>query len=63
MNGWMILWTSVLVAALTLFTCLTVAVTIGGFLDIRKMLRQVVRQHDTGDRSPVSQIENVERGP
>ena len=45
MNGWMILWTTVLVAALTLFTSLTVAVTIGGLLDIRKMVSQLRRQH------------------
>lgn len=52
MNGWMMLWTTVLLTALTLFACLTVAVTIGGFLDIRKMLREVVRQHETKDRAP-----------
>jgi hypothetical protein len=45
MNGWLTLWTTVLIAALTLFTCLTIAVTIGGFIDIRKMLRQIRRQH------------------
>lgn len=51
MNGWMMLWTTVLLAALTLFTGLAVAVTIGGFLDIRKMLSQLQRQHgdDPGD--------------
>jgi hypothetical protein len=54
MDGWMILWTGVLLAALTLFTGLTVAVTIGGFLDIRKMLRQVRRQHgDSHGDEPV----------
>ena len=52
MNGWLILWAGVLATALILFTCLTVAVTIGGFLDIRKMLRQVVRQHDAVDCNP-----------
>lgn len=45
MNGWMILWSGVLLGALTLFTGLTVAVTIGGFLDIRSMLSQLRRQH------------------
>lgn len=45
MNGWMILWITVLFAALTLFTGLTVTVTIGGLLDIRKMLSQLRRQH------------------
>ena len=60
MNGWMILWAGVLIGALTLFTFLTLAVTIGGFLDIRKMLRQVVRQHDAGERNPASHANNLE---
>lgn len=51
MNGWMTLWTCVLMAALVLFTCLTVVVTIGGLLDIRRMLRQVVHQHEEPDRA------------
>ena len=46
MNPWLTLWTAVLLTALTLFTGLTIAVTIGGFIDIRKMLRQIRRQHD-----------------
>ena len=46
MNGWMILWTTVLLTALTLFTGLTVTVSIGGLLDIRKMLSQLRRQHE-----------------
>lgn len=46
MNGWLNLWTGVLVATLALFTCLTVAVTVGGFVDIRKMLRELRRQHE-----------------
>ena len=44
-GGWLTLWTAVLWTALTLFTGLTVAVTIGGFIDIRKMLRQIRQQH------------------
>ena len=44
-DGWLTLWTVVLVSALTLFTGLAVAVTIGGFVDIRKMLRELRRQH------------------
>ncbi|MGE3315298.1 MAG: hypothetical protein AB7O26_09290 [Planctomycetaceae bacterium] len=63
MNGWMILWASVLIAALTLFSCLTIAVTIGGFLDIRKMLRQVERQHESGDRKPSTQADDLEMRP
>ena len=51
-SGWLTLWTIVLVAALVLFTCLTVSVTIGGFVDIRKMIRQLKRQHRDSDSSP-----------
>jgi hypothetical protein len=50
MNGWMILWIAVLSVALTLFTGLTITVTIGGLLDIRKMLSQLRRQHGAKDR-------------
>jgi hypothetical protein len=49
MNAWAILWTGVLIGALTLFTGLTVAVTIGGALDIRKMLSQLRRQHQSNE--------------
>jgi hypothetical protein len=49
-DGWLTLWTGVLWSALVLFTGLTIAVTIGGFLDIRKMIRQIRRQHrETGE--------------
>jgi hypothetical protein len=44
-GGWLTLWTTVLWTALVLFSCLTVAVTIGGFIDIRKMIRQIRQQH------------------
>lgn len=50
MNAWMMLWTAVLLVALTFFTALSVTVTIGGFLDIRKMLRQL-RHKQAGRRT------------
>jgi hypothetical protein len=50
-DGWLTLWTAVLWTALTLFTCLTVAVTIGGFIDIRKMISQIRRQHRDDETS------------
>ena len=52
MSGWMLLWTAVLLGALTMFSGLTVAVTIGGFLDIREMLRTLRRQHERHGDSP-----------
>jgi hypothetical protein len=48
-SGWLTLWTAVLWTALTLFTGLTVAVTIGGFIDIRKMIAQLKCQHRDAD--------------
>ena len=48
-SGWLTLWTAVLWTALTLFTGLAVAVTIGGFIDIRKMIAQLRRQHREAD--------------
>ncbi len=52
MNGWMLLWTITLLGALTSFSGLTVAVAIGGFLDIRKMLSTLRRQHEGQGSSP-----------
>ncbi len=54
MNGWLTLWTTVLLGALTMFTSLAVVVTIGGFLDIRKMLRELGHQRtdETPDKTP-----------
>lgn len=50
MNGWLTLWSAVLLIALTLFAGLSIAVSIGGFFDIRKMFRELRRQHrEDGD--------------
>ena len=46
---WLSVWSWVLLGALALFSCLTVAVTIGGAIDIRKMLTQLRRQHRDGE--------------
>ena len=42
---WLTVWTWVFIGAIAMFACLTVAVTIGGAIDIRKMLTQIRRQH------------------
>lgn len=52
MNGWMMLWTTVLLVALTFFAALAVTVTVGGFLDLRKMLRQLRRKHGDKQSNP-----------
>lgn len=55
MAGWMLLWTIVLLGALSMFSLLTVAVTIGGFLDIRDMLSTLRRQHqESGEHSDLA---------
>jgi hypothetical protein len=51
-DNWLTLWTAVLWAALGLFSALAVAVTIGGFVDIRKMLSQIRRQHREAPTDP-----------
>ena len=51
-DNWLTLWTAVLWVALGLFSALAVAVTIGGFVDIRKMLRQIRRQHREAATDP-----------
>lgn len=48
-NPWLTVWTWVFIGALTLFSCLTVVITIGGAVDIRKMLKQIRRQHRESD--------------
>ena len=51
-DNWLTWWTAVLWGALGLFSALAVAVTIGGFVDIRKMLRQIRRQHREAPTDP-----------
>ncbi len=48
MEGWMVFWSVVLYAGLSLFTIMSVYVTIYGFRDIRLMLKELQRQDETG---------------
>jgi len=48
MNGWLGFWTALLVGGLLTYACLAVAVTIGGFKDIRRMFRALDEQHEKG---------------
>lgn len=45
MNAWMVFWTAVLIAGVAVFVVLAVVVSIGGFFDIRDLLRSIETQH------------------
>jgi hypothetical protein len=45
MNPWLTIWTCILVGGIGVFAVLTVVVAIGGFADIRAMLRDLDEQH------------------
>jgi len=45
MHFWLVFWTVLLIAALTLFAGLAVVVTIGGFFDIRTLFRSIESRH------------------
>jgi len=53
-DAWATFWAWVLVGTAIVFSCLAVAVAIGGFFDIRALLKTMERQHqetedDQGD--------------
>ena len=45
MEFWITFWAVLLVAALTIFAALAVVVTIGGFFDVKALLRSIDRKH------------------
>jgi hypothetical protein len=45
MGFWTIFWAALLAVALTIFAGLAVVVTIGGFFDVRTLLRTIDRKH------------------
>lgn len=45
MNGWMWFWTIFLVISIAIFATMAVVVTIGGFRDMRTMLKRISDQH------------------
>ena len=49
MEFWVVFWTIFLVLNLLVFAGLAIAVTIGGFRDIRAMFRNIDQQH-AGER-------------
>ena len=45
-DGWVTFWLCVLIGTGIVYSCLTIAVAIGGFFDIRELLRTIDRQHE-----------------
>jgi len=55
MDFWMTLWKIVLVVGLLLFAGMAVWVTIGGFFDIKRLLRSITERHQQdGDQESSS---------
>ena len=48
MDGWATFWACVLVGTAIVFSGLAIAVAIGGFFDIRTLLKTIDRQHEDG---------------
>ena len=54
---WINFWTFTLIATTLIFTCLAVAVAVGGFYDIRSLLRSIEHRHER------SEDQNVDKNP
>ena len=52
MTFWIIFWTMFLVLGVLVFAGLAIAVTIGGFRDIRAMFRKIDQQHAGEEQAP-----------
>jgi H+/Cl- antiporter ClcA len=52
MNFWIHLWTIVFFASLAIFAGLAVIVTVGGFFNIRSLLKSLATQPDRQEGSP-----------
>lgn len=49
MNLWIQFWTFFLITGLILFAGLSIAVSIGGLLDLRALFRKLKRTHEPGN--------------
>ena len=54
MSFWEVFWQVVLLVSLVAFAGLAVVVAIGGFGDIRSMLRKIDKRHETTDSKSAS---------
>ena len=55
MQAWMLLWKIVLIAGMVLFGLMAIWVTIWGASDIKKMLRSIKTEHETGTTEPTQE--------
>ena len=51
MDMWTTFWGWLLVTVLAIYSCLTIAVTIGGFFDVMGMLKTMDEQHESDERA------------
>ena len=49
---WIKIWTFFFFLSLALFVCLSIVVTIGGFFDIRSLLKDLSEARQKAERSP-----------
>ncbi len=49
MDAWVTFWGWVLVVVLLVYACLAVAITIGGFFDVKEMLTAIDEHHHPND--------------
>ena len=52
MQAWMLLWKIVLIFGMILFGLMAIWVTIWGAFDIKKLLRSINAEHETGTTEP-----------
>ena len=45
MDAWAMFWGWILIAVLVIFAALAVAITIGGFFDVKALFRTIDEQH------------------
>ena len=51
MEIWATIWACILVGVLTVFACVAIGVTIGGFRDVIDLFASIDKQHDR-DKTP-----------
>ena len=49
LDGWMLMWKIVLIGGVALFAVLAVAVSIGGFFDVRQLFKTLREQHEDSE--------------
>ena len=52
MQVWMLLWKTVLIVGMLLFGLMAIWVAIWGAVDIKKLLRSINTEHETGTTEP-----------